>query len=89
MDLDKRVIREFSSVPLEDLDKRGLRQLKRQIKQKGSQHRRRKLKQGLAAHPEEAADDQPTVGRYVSAALNGRTSSRPTRNHDRPEAPST
>jgi hypothetical protein len=77
MGLDNRVVREFSDVPLEDLDKRGLRALKRQIKRKGSQHRRRKLKQSLAAHPEEAADDMPTVGRYVSAELNGLDAKRP------------
>ena len=34
--------------------KRELRQLKREIKRKGGKVRRRQLKQGLAANPEEA-----------------------------------
>jgi hypothetical protein len=53
-----------------DLDKRELRKLKREIKRKGSQYRRRMLKRALAEHPEEAAHDVPSVGRYCSAALN-------------------
>ena len=52
-------------------DKRELRQLKREIKRKGSQYRRRKLKQALAEHPDEAAFDVPSVGRYRSDQLNG------------------
>lgn len=54
-----------------DREKRELRQLKREIKRKGSQHRRRVLKQALRDHPEDAAHDVPSVGKYVSAALNG------------------
>ncbi len=54
-----------------DPDKRELRQLKREIKRVGSQHRRRELKRSLAEHPEEAVDDVPSVGKYVSARLNG------------------
>jgi hypothetical protein len=52
-------------------EKRELRQLKREIKRKGSQHRRRVLKQALRDHPEDAAHDVPSVGKYVSAELNG------------------
>lgn len=54
-----------------DPDKRERRQLKREIKRKGSQRRRRMLKRALAEHPEEAADDIPSVGRFRSADLNG------------------
>ncbi len=53
------------------LDKRELRQLKREIKRRGSQYRRRTLKRALADHPEDAVDDVPSVGRYRSEALNG------------------
>jgi hypothetical protein len=54
-----------------DKDKRELRRLKREIKHKGSQHRRRMLKRALADHPDEAAHDVPSVGKYASARLNG------------------
>jgi hypothetical protein len=54
-----------------DLEKRDRRQLKREIKRKGTQHRRRLLKRGLAEHPEEAIDDIPTVGRFRSSDFNG------------------
>jgi hypothetical protein len=45
--------------------------LKREIKRQGSQYRRRYLKRLLAEHPEDAAYDVPTVGRWRSANLNG------------------
>jgi hypothetical protein len=54
-----------------DQEKRERRQLKREIKRKGTQHRRRLLKRALADHPEEAVDDIPTVGRYRSSDFNG------------------
>jgi hypothetical protein len=51
--------------------KRELRQLKREIKRAGGKHRRRLLKQGLQEHPEEAHEDEPTVGIFRSSVLNG------------------
>lgn len=54
-----------------DQEKRERRQLKREIKRKGTQHRRRLLKRALADHPEDAADDIPSVGKYRSSELNG------------------
>ncbi len=51
--------------------KRELRQLKREIKRAGGKHRRRLLKRGLAEHPEEAHEDEPTVGYLRSDTLNG------------------
>ena len=59
--------------------KRELRQLKREIKRAGGKHRRRQLKRGLIEHPEEAHQDEPELGKFRSAELNGfgRPSSRP------------
>ena len=51
--------------------KRELRQLKREIKRAGGKHRRTQLKRGLAEHPEEAHEDEPSVGRFRSADYNG------------------
>ncbi len=51
--------------------KRELRQLKREIKRAGGKHRRRQLKQGLIDHPEEAHEDEPDLGKFRSAELNG------------------
>ena len=57
--------------------KRELRQLKREIKRAGGKHRRRQLKQGLLDHPEEAHEDEPDVGKFRSAELNGLDQPRP------------
>lgn len=54
-----------------DREKRELREQKREIKRRGGKHRRQQLKRGLAEHPEEAAFDVPSVGRFRSADLNG------------------
>lgn len=51
--------------------KRELRQLKREIKRKGGKIRRRQLKQGLIANPEEAQDTVVDFGRFESKKLNG------------------
>jgi hypothetical protein len=51
--------------------KRELRQLKREIKRAGGKHRRRRLKQGLVEHPDEAHQDEPDLGKFRSAELNG------------------
>ena len=51
--------------------KRELRQLKREIKRAGGKHRRRLLKQGLIENPEEAHEDEPDLGKFRSADLNG------------------
>jgi hypothetical protein len=51
--------------------KRELRQLKREIKRVGGKHRRRRLKQGLVEHPEEAHQDEPDLGKFRSASMNG------------------
>ncbi len=52
-------------------EKRELRQLKREIKQAGSQRRRRQLKRDLIENPEEAHHSEFDFGRYRSADLNG------------------
>jgi hypothetical protein len=51
--------------------KRELRLLKREIKRAGGKHRRRQLKQGLVHHPEVAHEDEPNLGKFRSAELNG------------------
>lgn len=52
-------------------EKRELRQLKREIKQAGSQRRRRQLKRDLAENPEEAQFSEFDFGRFRSADMNG------------------
>ncbi len=54
-----------------DPTKRELRQQKRAIKRMGGKRRRRQLKRGLAAHPEDAPFTELGFGRYASAPLNG------------------
>lgn len=54
-----------------DREKRELRQLKREIKQAGSQRRRRQLKRDLIENPEEAHRSEFDFGRLRSADLNG------------------
>ena len=54
-----------------DREKRELRRLKREIKQAGSQRRRRLLKRDLAENPEEAHHAEADLGRLRSADLNG------------------
>ena len=51
--------------------KREVRQQKREIKQKGSQRRRRVLKQELRENPEAAPQSEVNFGRYSSLPLNG------------------
>jgi hypothetical protein len=53
------------------IEKRELRQLKREIKRAGSQRRRRQLKRDLIENPEEAHRSEFDFGRYRSAELNG------------------
>jgi hypothetical protein len=52
-------------------EKRERRLLKREIKRAGNKHRRQRLKRSLAEDPEGAAFEEPSVGRYRSADLNG------------------
>ena len=54
-----------------DPDKRKLRELKRELKKRGTKHRRRQLKRDLAENPEEAADSEEDLGRFRSDTLNG------------------
>lgn len=54
-----------------DPTKRELRQQKRAVKQAGNQHRRRLLRRGLAANPEEAHLAEEDLGRFRSATMNG------------------
>jgi hypothetical protein len=51
--------------------KRELRRLKKEIKQAGSQRRRREWKRDLRENPEEAAHSEENFGRYRTAELNG------------------
>lgn len=51
--------------------KRELRRQKRELKQAGSQHRRRALKRELRENPEEAHRSEENFGRYSTAKLNG------------------
>jgi hypothetical protein len=51
--------------------KREQRQAKRELKQAGSQHRRRQWKRELRENPEEAAHSEENFGRYSTAELNG------------------
>jgi hypothetical protein len=51
--------------------KRDQRQTKRELKQAGSQHRRRQLKRELRENPEEAPYSEENFGRYSTAELNG------------------
>lgn len=52
-------------------DKRRQRELKRIIKQAGSQRRRRQWKRDLAENPEEAPHSAEDFGRYRSRPHNG------------------
>jgi hypothetical protein len=52
-------------------EKRELRRLKREIKQAGSQRRRRLLKRDLIENPEEAHHAEVDFGQLRSANLNG------------------
>ena len=54
-----------------DPHKRELRKLKRTLKRAGSKHRRRDLKQQLAADPAGAAEAEPSFGKFSSEGLNG------------------
>lgn len=54
-----------------DPDKRMLRELKRAVKKRGNKARRADLKRGLATDPEAAAEQDGTIERYSSAAMNG------------------
>ena len=56
---------------MEQDKKRELRQLKREIKRKGSKVARRQLKRGLEANPEEAHEAVVDFGRFSSEPLNG------------------
>jgi hypothetical protein len=60
-------------VPAMEPTKRGLRNLKRQLKQKGGKRRRAALKRDLAANPEDPAmtDADFDFGRASSADYNG------------------
>ncbi len=51
--------------------KRDQRQTKRELKQAGSQHRRRQWKRELREDPEEAPYSGENFGRYSTAELNG------------------
>jgi hypothetical protein len=51
--------------------KRELRQVKRELKQAGSQRRRRLWKRDLRENPEEAPHSEDDFGRYSTAELNG------------------
>jgi hypothetical protein len=51
--------------------KRELRRQKRELKQAGSQHRRRALKQELRDNPEEANHSEGNFGSYSTRKLNG------------------
>jgi hypothetical protein len=51
--------------------KREIRQLKRELKQAGSQRRRRQWKRDLRENPEEAPFSEDNFGRSSTAALNG------------------
>jgi hypothetical protein len=63
---------------------RELRQQKRQIKQAGSQRRRRMLKQALRENPDEAPLCEFDFGRYSSAPMNGIDHDATRRRHQSP-----
>ncbi len=71
-----------------DPQKRQLRQLKRVVKRAGSKHRRRALKEQLAANPESAAEVEEDLGRHRSDTLNG-LDRESTRKRDKGEASET
>jgi hypothetical protein len=54
-----------------DPDKRKLRELKRDVKKRGTKHRRRELKRTLSENPDEAAHAEEDFGKHHSATLNG------------------
>ena len=70
---------------MEQDKKRELRQLKREIKRKGSKVARRQLKRGLDENPEEAHQAVVDFGRYSSVPLNG-LDRQPARPGDGPDA---
>jgi hypothetical protein len=51
--------------------RREQRRQKRELKQAGSQHRRRALKQELRDNPEEAHRSEENFGRYSTEEMNG------------------
>ena len=51
--------------------KRELREAKRILKRRGNQRVRRQVKQALAEHPDDVAQEDPDYGRYRSSAMNG------------------
>ncbi len=61
------------ATPEETMDptKREQRQQKRELKQAGSQRRRRIWKQELRENPDEAPYSNEDFGRYSTASLNG------------------
>lgn len=65
--------------------KREFRQLKREIKRAGSQHRRRQWKRDLRDNPEEAPYSEERFGRFSTAALNGNDKPRVRPDKSRPE----
>ncbi len=54
-----------------DQDKRQRREMKRILKKAGNKHRRQQLKRVLDENPDQAAEIEPTFGRYSTAGLNG------------------
>ncbi len=56
---------------MDPLEKRELRQLKREIKRAGVKRRRRQLKRDLVEDPEEAHRSLESFGRYRSSEFNG------------------
>ena len=52
-------------------DKRGFRQLKRDLKRAGNRKRRRQLQRDLVDNPDDAAHGEFDFGRDSSAGLNG------------------
>jgi hypothetical protein len=51
--------------------KRDQRQMKRELKRKGSQRRRRQWKRDLRENPEEAPYSEEDFGQFSTAELNG------------------
>lgn len=51
--------------------KREFRQLKREIKRAGTQHRRRQWKRELRENPEDASFSEDNFGRFSTADMNG------------------
>jgi hypothetical protein len=68
--------------------KREFRQLKREIKRAGSQHRRRQWKRDLRDNPEEAPYSEERFGRFSTAEMNGNDKPRVREKPRREESPS-